>query len=269
MPPAPDQPEQMPDQASPAAGSGQDRGRQVELILRQVDELPTLSPIASRLVELGSSDDVEIDEVAALIESDPALTARILKMCMRADRGLGDRITSVRQAIVLLGLPAVQSAVLSVCVYELMERAGRDLDTRLGEKAAEESAFDRAGLWRHCVAVACASRFIAERATDAGVKPDEAFVAGLLHELGKMALELVLPRAYSRVVSLAERRSSDASPVEQAVLGLDHFVAGRRLAQRWGLPAGLVEVAWLHGQMPEALPEGSEVRLVSVVGAAK
>lgn len=267
---APEHPAQnQPERASPAVAEGRDRGRQVELILRQVDELPTLSPIASRLVELGSSDEVEIDEVAVLIESDPALTARILKMCMRADRGLGDRITSVRQAIVLLGLPSVQSAVLSVCVYELMERAGRDLDTRLGEKATEESAFDRAGLWRHCVAVACASRFIAEKAKDTGVKPDEAFVGGLLHELGKMALELVLPRAYSRVVSLAERRSSDASPVEQAVLGLDHFVAGRRLAQRWGLPAGLVEVAWLHGQMPEALPEGSEVGLVSIVGAAK
>ena len=67
MPPAPDQPEQMPDQASPAAGSGQDRGRQVELILRQVDELPTLSQIESRLFELGTREDVDIEDDAQQI----------------------------------------------------------------------------------------------------------------------------------------------------------------------------------------------------------
>ena len=73
----------------------------VEELLEQVDALPTLSPVALRLLALGSADEVDIDEVVALLESDPALTAMILGLCRRADRGLGDRIDTVKRAVVI------------------------------------------------------------------------------------------------------------------------------------------------------------------------
>src|SRR2546423_6331964 len=139
------------------------RGDQIELILRQVDNLPTLSPIATRLLEIGNVEDADLDKIVEIIESDPPLTARLLGLCRRADKGLGDRITTVRRAVVMLGLEAVQAAVLSVAVYELM--AGYSPDSSGVDTVATVGSahpFDRVGFWRHSIAVASASELIAE-----------------------------------------------------------------------------------------------------------
>src|SRR5690606_37527441 len=132
-----------------------DRAGRIELILRRIDALPTLSPIASRLLEMCSDTETDLPEVVGLIESDPALTTKILGLCRRADRGLGDRITTVRHAVVMLGLDAVRSAVLSVAVYDLLQ------DERLeGDGGGDPGAatqFDRLEFWRHLLGVACAA----------------------------------------------------------------------------------------------------------------
>ncbi len=86
--------------------------------------------------------------------------------------------------------------------------------------------------------------------------------------MGKPALELALPRAYSRVVDLAEQRLGDIAQHERDIFGLDHHTAGKRLAERWGLPAPLRDVMWLHGQRFEAIPEAASKSLVGVVSAA-
>ncbi|MAY74200.1 MAG: hypothetical protein CMJ31_05620 [Phycisphaerae bacterium] len=243
--------------------------RRVELVLDQVDRLPTLSPIAMQLLALGSADEVDIDEVVDLISSDPALTAMILGLCRRADKGITATITTVKRAVVLLGLDAVRSAVLSVTVYELIsdqaennERIGRSTDG--GTKP-----IDRAGLWKHAIAVACCAELLAEKHTKLGVKAEEAFVAGLLHDVGRLVLDLVLPKAVARVHELAERRGSDSAPVERQLIGIDHHTAGRRVAQRWGLPIALQDVMWRHGQPFSALPDEPHRPLIGLVTLAK
>ncbi|MEM7755897.1 MAG: HDOD domain-containing protein [Planctomycetota bacterium] len=252
-----------------AAESG--ASRQVELILEQVDSLPTLSPVALQVLTLGSADEVEIDEVVRLLESDPALTTTILGLCRKADKGLGDRIDTVKRAVVMLGMDAVRSAVLSVHVYEMLRERGEanDSEGRTPDPASGEPRFDRVGLWKHSVAVACASELLAKRHPHLGVQPDEAFVAGLLHDLGKLVLELVLPRAMGRVAELAERRGSDASPIERSIVGLDHHTAGRRVAARWRLPVALQDVMWLHSQPYRSLPDLPHRPLIGLVTLAK
>lgn len=267
----------MPPTADPS------RARQTELILQQVEGLPTLSAVATRLLRIASADDPDLDQIVTLIESDPALTARLLGMCRRADRGLGDRITTVRRAVVMLGLEAVQSAVLSVQVYELMSRLGAgpraegEPPGRPGEHGGL-ARFDRAGFWRYCVGVACAAELIAEahappraegRGRDAGPSPDEHFVAGLLHGLGKLVLDLVLPHTYARVLELAEHRRCDSAAAERAIIGLDHHTAGKRLAEHWALPHVLQDAVWLHAHPYASLPDLPHKRLVGVVGAAR
>ncbi len=246
------------------ASHEQTRVRQIELILQQVEALPTLSPIATRLLQVSSPADADLDQIVQLIESDPALTARVLGLCRRADRPVLERITTVRRAVVMVGLEAVQSAVLSVNVYELMESAGAAAD----DEGPVERRFDRAGFWKHCVGVAAASELIAEAHKRLGVAPEEAFVAGLLHDLGKLALDLVLPRAYGRVLALAERRQCAAGGVERELLGLDHHTAGKRLAEHWGLPHALQDSMWLHGQPGASLPDLPHRALVAVVTVA-
>ncbi len=246
------------------------RLRQIDLILAQVDNLPTLSPIAARLLSLGSADDVDLSELARLIESDPALAGKLLGLCRKADKGWGDRITTVKRAVVMLGMDAVRSAVLSVDVYDVMKNRAAEVDRQTAARSAESRPFDRAGFWRHSLAVACACELIAQKQPHLRIVPDEAFVAGLLHDLGKIVLDLVLPQSYAGVLALAEKRACDSAPIERSVLGLDHYTAGKRLAERWGLPQQLQDVMWLYSQGPRTMQdEGSFNALIAIVGVAK
>lgn len=262
----------MSDAGDNAAGSSArteaGRARQVELILQQVDALPTLSPVATRLLSVSSVDEADLDELVGLLETDPSMTARILSLVRRADKGANqDNITTVRRAVIMLGLEAVQAAVLAVCVYELFDRAGHDLDRHAARGPG--GVFDRVGFWRHSVAVACAAQSIARAHPGKGVTPDEAFVAGLLHDIGKLVLELVLPRSYGRVLELAEHRGVDSAGVERELIGLDHHTAGKRLATRWGLGRSLAEVMWLHSQPLRSLPDVPGRAMIELVTVAK
>ncbi len=273
----------MPDKAatppgSPAASSAADaRARQVELILERVRTLPTLSPVAARLLSIGTIDEVLIGDVVKIIESDPALSARILGLCRKADRGLGDRITTVKRAVLMLGIEAVRSAALSVSVYDLMTReddeARQQLDaavaTAEGADDAAKPIFDRHGFWKHSIAVACAAELTAQHNPKLRVLPEEAFLAGLLHDVGKLVLDLVLPRSYQRVLEVAQRRACDSAAVERAVLGLDHHSAGRRVAEHWGLPHSIQHVVWMHGQAYSVLPDTPDRPLIGIITVAK
>lgn len=251
------------------------RARQVELILERVDALPTLSTVATRLIRVSSATDVEIDEIAKIIEVDPALSMRILGLCRRADRGLGDRITTVKRAVVMLGIEAVRAAALSVSVYDVMARDGdqqrEQLDATIseGSSLAGTRGFDRTGFWKHSIGVAAASELIASAQKDLGVVPEEAFLAGLLHGIGRLALDLVLPKAYDRVVRLAEKRACSTTSLERELIGLDHHTAGKRVAAHWQLPAALQDVVWLHDQPAAALPAREAARLAAIVSAAR
>lgn len=250
--------------------------RNVELILAGLDQLPTLSPVATRVIKLSSASEEGFDEVVRLIESDVALTTKVLSLCRRASLGTSRGITTVKRAAVMLGWEAIQSAVLSVQLYELLgqspqSREQRGADGTDGNETTGPSAprpFDAEGFWRHAIAVACAAELLAQHTGSAKVAPEEAFVAGLVHDLGKLALDWVLPKSYARVVQQAEVRRSPLAQLERASLGVDHHQAGKHLAERWTLPLALQDVVWLHAQPPAALPDVPHRRLVGVVTLA-
>jgi signal transduction histidine kinase/HD-like signal output (HDOD) protein len=249
-------------------GVAGDRSSRVEAILQQIDQLPTLSTVATRLLSLSSREDADFDQIIRLIEADPALTGRILALCRRASSGISGAVTTVKRAAVLLGLEAVQSAVLSVQIFDVMGGPPGQAEGPEERVIGPGRAFDREGFWRHALAVACASELIAGAHKGLGVRPDEAFTAGLVHDLGKVALSWVLPQAYQRVLAMAEARGSDLASIEHAVIGIDHHVAGKRLAEHWTLPHVLQDAMWLHGQSYETLPDVRHKALVCVVTAA-
>lgn len=244
-------------QADPAT-----RREHIEFILEQIDALPTLSTIASRLLHITSDDRSSIRQVTEVIESDPALTARILKMVKRADLGISTRIVTVDRAVTLLGFTAVRNAVLSLEAFQLFGPADAQGDrTRHG--------LDRVGFWKHSLGVAVTCELIARHAKFSDrFSPEEAFVCGLLHDLGKLALDCLLPQSYEQVIALTDRHLSDIGQVESKVLGLDHHTAGKRLGERWNLPATMVDCMWLHGQPYAGLPEVPHKRLIGLVNLA-
>jgi putative nucleotidyltransferase with HDIG domain len=233
-----------------------------QMILQQLESLPTLPTVALRVLELTSQSRTTARDVVTVIESDPALTTRILRIVHRADGGVRGEINSIERAVVLLGFDAVRNAALAVGVFETFGPHA--------ERGIRPGKFSREEFWKHCLAVACAAELLAEQTPkSARVDPSEAFVAGLLHDIGKVAIDAALPKSFARVVDAAEMLRADIADVERNVIGMDHMVIGKRLAERWMLPAVLRDAIWLHNQSPEALPPNlKNPRLVNIVTLA-
>ena len=118
----------------------------LELVLRQIESLPTLPVVATRLLRLTASDESIVREVVDLISSDPTLTARILSLCRRADLPVRSQVLTVQRAVVLLGFDAVRNDILSIKVLDLF--------------AGNDDAFDKCAFWRHSLAVAIAAELM-------------------------------------------------------------------------------------------------------------
>jgi HD-like signal output (HDOD) protein/signal transduction histidine kinase len=221
--------------------------------------LPTLPAVAVQLLQLTGSQSSTTGDIVRLIESDPALTTRIMKLVHRADLGAGSGVQTVERAVILLGLEAVRNAVLAVSVFEVFQSVG-----------PASTTFNRNDFWKHCIAVACccellAGSMVAKRGRACGVDPSEAFICGLLHDMGKVALDAALPKSFARVVEAAELLRGNIADLERTVIGLDHMVVGKRLAERWELPSNVRDCIWLHGQLPAALPTTvANARLVNL-----
>ena len=239
------------------------REKRIELILQQLEELPTLPAVATRVLEVTANDSTSAEEVARLIGADPSLAARILKLLHRADAAAPRNITSVERAVVLLGFETVRNAVLALSVFETFHATGND----------SGAPFNRQEFWKHCIAVACCAELLATSGPQSTPADREtgstAFICGLLHDLGKIALDAMLPKSYSRVIEAADMLRGNIADVERSVIGLDHMIVGKRLAERWHLPAVIRDCAWLHGQLPRALPATvQQPRIVSLVALA-
>jgi signal transduction histidine kinase/HD-like signal output (HDOD) protein len=240
------------------------REKRVELILQELEELPTLPGVVVRLLEVTGDEGSSAGDVVKLLASDPALTARILQLVHRAAAGVRGDVSSVERAVVLLGFEAVRSAALAVSVF-----------AAFGGESRGGGHFSREAFWKHSIGVAVGAELLA-KAAGGRIDPGQAFVCGLLHDLGKVALDVLLPKSFDRVVEAATLLRSDIADLERSIIGLDHMVVGKRLAERWKLPAAVREVMWLHGQRPGALPGAggspagslAHARLVNVVTLA-
>ena len=249
----------------------QDRARQLEVILGRIDALPTLSPVAVRVLKLTTDNTGGLSEITRLIESDPALCAKVLGLTRRSDLGIARGVTSIERIVVLLGLDTLRAALLSAELYEMFKPGEQVSGTDEPDDARPDSvSFDPAGFWRHSIAVACAAELIAEKFRGAfpGVKPPEAYLCGLLHDLGKPALERALPKTYARVLALASDGRSTLAETEKRVMGLDHHIAGKRLGERWGLPHAVQDCMWLHATALAAIPEVPHRLTVALVALA-
>ena len=221
----------------------------LDQIVDELSELRPLNPVAQRIIALAEDERFSAHELAAVIASDAALTARMLKLANSAYYGFPRRISTVRDAVVLLGFRAVRATTLATCLIDAMP-GGRVLD---------EAAF-----WRFSVSVGMLAELLARAE---GVAPDEAFTAGVLHGIGRLALDQGLPDGLEHAVRHAQQHELTLLDAELDVLGYSDAQLGATLCERWALPAPLVEAVAGHMLDVERLPpEGS---LTSVVVRAR
>jgi len=237
----------MPDGPSDIRNAAQ----QVKLATGRLSSLSTLPGVGAQLFSRLLQGQFSPSALTDIIESDPALAARMLSLAGPWRSSPGEARFSLRHALDKLPVDEVRDAVLSVRVAQPID-PGRGVD--------ESVAMLRKGVLLHSLAVACCARDIAEIALTQ-VDPELAYWAGLLHDLGKLALLDTMPKSLVCIVEEAESAEQGSCAVEQKHLGIDHAVIGKHLAQRWQLPNPIVLAIWLHHSqtaaisrdMPEAL----------------
>jgi len=219
-----------------------------------VDGIRTLEPwppVAFKLMELSRREDVLPSELAAVVATDGALTARVLRLCNSAHYGFQREVTSLHEAGVRLGSRALVGLVLTTCVERSFTASPRRNDAR-GRR-----------LWEHSLMGALAAGFLA--ATSGLVDRHEAYTGALLQDIGQLVI-LTACEDLEDEVRAQRQVGASRREAERAVYGLDHAQIGARLARRWQLPPSLVEVIEHHHE-PEAAT--LEPRLVSICHLAE
>jgi len=206
-------------------------------LVRQVRNLPALPASVTRVIQLTDDPKAGLSDVARALASDQGLAARVLKLANSAFYGSSRRIGTVSEAVVILGMRTIRNLTMATSCQEMLERE------------VQGYFLPRGVLWRHSLAVAAAAQNLAQRAHFRGV--EEAFVAGLLHDVGKVIMSAYLKAEFAQVLTRVAKGDVTFSDAEQEVLGFDHAEAGARLLERWNLPASLVS-AVRHHHAPQA-----------------
>ena len=222
---------------------------ELQKALNRVTEISSLPEITTRIVEVVEDPKSTAQDMHDIVKHDPALAAKILKVVNSAFYGLPSQIASLDRAIVMLGLSAVKNIALAASLSRLF---------RPGEITGRFAARD---LWTHCVAVGVCARMIAQPGLG---QVEEAFVAGLVHDMGLLIEFQLFAEKLKSVVERCEAEPQDYCAVEREIIGADHQMFGAAIAAKWKFPPGL-RCAISHHHRPENLkPE-----LKSVVTAVQ
>lgn len=211
--------------------------------IRNQRTLPTLPPIALDVVQLCGRDDVSLEDIARAVMRDPALTSRLLRIANSVAFGRPRQIASVPHAISLLGLRTVRVVALASALIDNVEHR------RIPE-------FDYEGFWRNSVAAALAARSFSELSSKP--HPDEAFLAGLLQDLGLYGLADALMDRYLTLLQSAYEQGIDLAPLEEERLGVNHADISAALLESWGFPDRIVEAVRRHTHPSSVLPPPTE-----------
>jgi diguanylate cyclase (GGDEF)-like protein/putative nucleotidyltransferase with HDIG domain len=223
-------------------------------IVEKLQTLPSLPQAASRLMQEVLKPDASMREVAHIIESDQGLVSRVLRLVNSPYYGVRNEITTTEHAVTMLGLKAIESLVLSLTVFDVLS-------------PSKKHALDLVRHWQHSLAVAAASKYVAAKT---GYKvPDEAYTAGLLHDVGRAILDICAPEELRQVLAALPRSGVLAVDIEREILGTDHTGVGELALRRWNIPAHVARGVGLHHtENLKGFDDKSAAALAAIVQAA-
>lgn len=198
-----------------------------------ITSLPSLPVLYIRLTELLEQADTDSAQIAAVVREDMAMAVQILKLINSVLFGLSRKIETLEEAISYLGMDTIRSLAL---VQHLFSQC----------KHEECQTFNHEQLWEHCLCTATLSRQIATRLTKARQIHEQAYLAGLLHDIGKLILASSLPDTYQKILEEVAESDREQNEVEVEQLGADHAAIGAYLTGLWGMPRTITEAVAFH-----------------------
>lgn len=204
----------------------------IESIITRVDELPEVPQIAFKVISLLNNPETDAGDLAEAISTDQALTAKLLRLCNSAFYGLQRKVKTISEAVVIVGFGTIKSMVMMITTQGTMNKGLIGYRIGPGE------------LWNHSLGTAEVAKNLAAKV---GYRePEEAFIAGLIHDIGKMVLnQHALPEVY-KATNLFQKGEMPLDQAEQLILGFDHAAIGAALVEKWNFPMVLVESIRFH-----------------------
>lgn len=197
----------------------------IKKALVKFKDLPALSDVAAKVMRIISNPLTSADDLNQVISLDHALTFKVLRLANSAYYGFPHEITTITQAVTILGFNTLRNLALSVSVHKML----------FGER--EKALFSHRDFWKHCVGTAVASRILAKRI---GYKSDDnAFTAGLLHDIGKSVLDKVMHEDFMKALQFSKDYEKPLWEAEEKFCGVNHAYVGGLLAEIWNLPGEL------------------------------
>ncbi|HEX2993787.1 MAG TPA: HDOD domain-containing protein [Anaerolineales bacterium] len=206
--------------------------QKVEDIIQSVAGLRPMPANVSRLVREIDQPEVSIRRLSELISLDQALAAHVLQMSNSASLGYPRTCSTLYEGIMHIGLGRLKSILLSSSASDMMQRQLNGY--RLGEGE----------LWHHSLVTAVAAEWLAQALRYPN--PEEAYVSGLLHDIGKLLLDQFVLSNYSRIVEVVQRYQLQLWQAEEKLIGIDHARVGGLIAERWNFPVRLVDAIRCH-----------------------
>ena len=200
--------------------------------LAEPKELPALPAIAVRVMQITSDPRAKLPDLKRMIETDEALALKVLKFSNSALYGRAGRVSTLTAAITALGFLTVRWLAVTASAHTLFRKGG-----------GHDS--DHTALWEHSLKCAITSRILADR-IGGGQDIEEAFVAGLLHDIGKLAILDKIPGYISRFCQWCDALSLEFSQVELDVIGVDHSEVSGHVFELWNMPASLSDAVSHH-----------------------
>ena len=208
------------------------RNERLKSLVCQMKQLPSVPTLYTQVVKKTSRDETSVEEIGALISRDIAMTAQVLKLTNSAFFGLHQQFSNPEEAVAYLGLDTIKSLVLSLHAFSQFEKT-------------VTGSFKIEALWSHSLQVASMAKRIYKLEGQDPKAAEEAFTAGLLHDIGKLVLAINMPKEYAAASDLAHS-GMELPSAEHKIFGFNHADVGGYLIGLWGLPVPVVEAVALH-----------------------
>jgi putative nucleotidyltransferase with HDIG domain len=205
---------------------------QLQKKVKTIKNLPTLPVIAMQVNDLLNDMESPIEQLVTLLEKDQSLVTKILRLVNSSFYGFKSRVNSVRHAVTLMGYNTIRNAIVTVSVIEALNLKTKNLDFNIDQ------------FWRHSIRVAVMCRYIAENSKVA--EPEDAFTAGLVHDIGKVVLAVYFTDELSNILEVSANQGDTFFRAEEKLNYCPHNIIGSLLAQHWKLPDTLIKAIQYH-----------------------
>jgi HD-like signal output (HDOD) protein/signal transduction histidine kinase len=219
--------------------------------IKTAKNLPSLPQILLKLIELCNSEESTFKDISQIINKDVSLSAKVIKMVNSAYYGVPKRVTDINQSLVILGQNAIKNIAISTSVTQAFSRA------------KDDSVFSLKVFWRHSLMCAILSKLIAKKISYAS--PDEAFLTGLLHDIGKLVLWVNFPREYADILKSSQDQW-DLILAGEARHGATHCEVGAWLINRWKLQSFMADAVRYHHEAIDRIQDALPLVKIIYVG---